>query len=120
MAILAEDGNRSAFTIAIVAGHCRRRRRSATTSGDRLLRPGAADQAAEQVFSRPRVDYDEGPQVPYGASMKFIEMSGKTLLNLVNEEEMHALRDAGITGSIPWLTSTRKVTSKFGITPSGA
>jgi hypothetical protein len=28
--------------------------------------------------------------------MKFIEMSGKTLLKLVNTEEMHALRDAGI------------------------
>jgi hypothetical protein len=28
--------------------------------------------------------------------MKFIEMSGKTLLQLVNREEMHALRDAGI------------------------
>jgi hypothetical protein len=28
--------------------------------------------------------------------MKFIEMSGKTLLKLVNEEEMHALRHAGI------------------------
>jgi hypothetical protein len=29
--------------------------------------------------------------------MKFIEMSGKTLLKLVNEEEIHALRDAGIS-----------------------
>ena len=28
--------------------------------------------------------------------MKFIEMSGKTLLKLVNDEEMHALRSAGI------------------------
>jgi hypothetical protein len=28
--------------------------------------------------------------------MKFIEMSGKTLLKLVNDEEMHALRNAGI------------------------
>ena len=28
--------------------------------------------------------------------MKFIEMSGKTLLKLVNDAEMHALRDAGI------------------------
>ncbi len=29
--------------------------------------------------------------------MQFIEMSGKTLLKLVNDEEMHALRDAGIS-----------------------
>lgn len=29
--------------------------------------------------------------------MKFIEMSGKTLLKLVNHEEMEALKSAGIT-----------------------
>lgn len=29
--------------------------------------------------------------------MRFIEMSGKTLLKLVNDEEMHSLREAGIT-----------------------
>jgi hypothetical protein len=29
--------------------------------------------------------------------MKFIEMSGKTLLKLVNQEEMEALKLAGIT-----------------------
>ena len=28
--------------------------------------------------------------------MKFIEMSGKTLMKIVTEEEMHALRKAGI------------------------
>jgi hypothetical protein len=29
--------------------------------------------------------------------MKFIEMSGKTLLKLVNDQEIHALRHAGIS-----------------------